>query len=254
MPHNRLHENVTMTPSAILHELTFATTLPKGALLAASRRRAEMVPLFLETIKNYTTPSATTRCQPTPLLFIFFLLAEWRETSAYRPLARLLRSPELFLIIDDAFDMILHRAIAAVFDGDPEPLYDMLLDPAVNQIACAKLLETVPMLVWSGEIQKDSAAAFLAKAFATYEPADEDFQLETCARIIGMLGFQNLKLLVRKAIALDHLPEYSLEEFEEDLAHAQAHPGQPRDDYNDYTPVTDAIEELSTWPCFSTNS
>jgi hypothetical protein len=56
-----------------------------------------------------------------------------------------------------------------------------------------------------------------------------------------MLGFPNLRLLVRKAIALDHLSEYSLKDFEEDLAYAQTHPGQPKDDYNNYAPVTDAV-------------
>jgi hypothetical protein len=75
--------------------------------------------------------------------------------------------------------------------------------------------------------------------------------LETCARLIGMLGFFKLKLLVRKAIALDHLSEYSLEDFEKDLVYAQARPGQPRDDYNNYTPVTDGIAELCNWSHFS---
>ena len=190
----------------------------------------------------------------TLFLFILYLFAEWREKSAYRPLARLLRSPEFFLFFDETFEPILHRAMAAVFDGDPGPLYDVVLDPGVNQFTSSTVLEAIAMVVWSGEIQKDSASGFLAQAFGTFDPEDEYYLLDACARLVGMLGLFNLKLLVTKAIVQDHLSEYSLEEFEEDLAYAQAHPGQPRNDYNNYAPVTDAISELSAWPCYATVS
>jgi hypothetical protein len=53
-------------------------------LIAASERRAEMLPLFLAEIDRYLAGDAAERSKPTPLLFIFHLLGEWRETSAYR--------------------------------------------------------------------------------------------------------------------------------------------------------------------------
>ncbi|WOJ91804.1 DUF1186 domain-containing protein (plasmid) [Methylocapsa polymorpha] len=221
------------------------------ALSDARHRRAEMVPLFLATIEKYLAPTASAPEDPTFFLYILYLLAEWREKSAYRPLAHLLRSSAFFLFFDETFEPILHRAIAAVFDGDPEPLYEVALDPGVNQFTSAAVLEAIAMLVWSREIQTDSISGFLAQAFGTFDPEDEYYLLDACARLVGMLGLFNLKLLVRKAIAQDHLSEYSLEEFEEDLAYAKAHPGQPRNDYNNYAPVTDAISEISAWPCYA---
>ena len=80
-----------MDAGEILDQLTHAEGLPKAALQAASAQRAEMVPVFLDEIASYLALNLTDRAKPTPLFFIFHLLGEWREKSAYRPLARLLR-------------------------------------------------------------------------------------------------------------------------------------------------------------------
>src|ERR1700739_1017640 len=82
-----------MDAEAILHELTYPEGLPREALQAASAHRAEMVPRFLEVIDDYLRRESATGASPTPLFFIFHLLGEWREKTAYRPLARLLRLP-----------------------------------------------------------------------------------------------------------------------------------------------------------------
>ena len=80
-----------MDVGKILHELTYAEGLPKEALKAASAQRAEMVPLFVQEIEKFLALDPGARAKSTPLFFIFHLLGEWREKSAYRPLARLLR-------------------------------------------------------------------------------------------------------------------------------------------------------------------
>jgi hypothetical protein len=50
---------------------------------------------------------------------MFHLLGEWRETSAYPVLARLLRLPgeDMDEILGDAVTKTSHRVMAAVFDG-----------------------------------------------------------------------------------------------------------------------------------------
>ena len=92
---------------------------------AASAQRVEMLPLFLEEIEYYLALEPAARAKRTPLFFIFHLLGEWREKAAYRPLARLLRLPrrEIDRIFGDGITTTSHRVIAAVFDGDSQPLY-----------------------------------------------------------------------------------------------------------------------------------
>src|ERR1700716_2099436 len=80
-----------MDAADILDQLTHAEGLPKAALQAASAHRAELVPVFLHEIDSYLALESTNRAKPTPRFFIFHLLGEWREKTAYRPLTRLLR-------------------------------------------------------------------------------------------------------------------------------------------------------------------
>ena len=131
-----LTEPAAMEAGKILHELTYAEGLPTEALRAASDQRAEMLPLFLdEEIETYLALEPAARVMPTPLFFIFHLLGEWREKAAYRPLARLLSLPaaEVDRIFGDGITTTSHRVMAAVFDGDPQPLYDIILDPNAEE-------------------------------------------------------------------------------------------------------------------------
>jgi uncharacterized protein len=152
-----------MDAAEILNQLTHADGLPKAALQAATARRADMVPVFLQEIDSYLALGPADRAKPTPLFFIFHLLGEWREKSAYRPLARLLRSPahEVDAILGDAITSTSHRVMAAVFDGDPQPLYDIIVDRNAEQFIRSRMCETLAMLVLRGELDRDVVRRFL---------------------------------------------------------------------------------------------
>src|SRR6476660_8044170 len=136
-------EQIAMNAGKILHQLTYVEGLPTEALKAASDQRVEMVPLFVQEIENFLALDPGARAKSTPLFFIFHLLGEWREKSAYRPLARLLRLPgrEVDAIFGDGITTTSHRVMAAVFDGDPEPLYDIILDPNAEEFIRAGMCE-----------------------------------------------------------------------------------------------------------------
>jgi uncharacterized protein len=88
-----------------------------------------MVPVFLREIDFYLALEPADRAR-TPLFFVFHLLGEWREKAAYRSLTRMLRcaAHEVEAILGDAITSTTHRVMAAVFDGDAQPLYDIILD------------------------------------------------------------------------------------------------------------------------------
>jgi len=81
-----------MDAARILDRLADRPGLPVEALRAAGADRASAVPIFLDAIEQILAPSGTP-IPPDAIFFVFHLLGEWREKSAYRPLARLLRSP-----------------------------------------------------------------------------------------------------------------------------------------------------------------
>jgi hypothetical protein len=245
-----------MDAAKILHELTYAEGLPREALKAASVQRGEMVSLFLEEIETYLALEPAGRAKPTPLFFIFHLLGEWREKAAYRALARLLRLPrrDVDAIFGDGITTTSHRVMASVFDGDPEPLYDIILDPNAEQFIRAGMCEALAMVTVRGELDRAVAGRFLRDAFMELQPQRQNYVWVGWQSAIAMLGMSDLKVLVKKAFDRGFIDSHVLgfDHFEEDLRRAMEHPGEPRrpDDHDD-TPFGDTVEELSGWYCFS---
>lgn len=245
-----------MDAAEILDHLTRADGLPKAALQAATARRAEMVPVFLQEIDSYLALDPVDRAKPTPLFFIFHLFAEWREKSAYRPLARLLRcrEHELNAVLGDAITSTTHRVMAAVFDGDPQPLYDIILDRNAEQFARSRVCETLAMLVQRGELDRDAVGRFLRDSYMELQPQAECYVWQGWQSAIAMLGLTELAVLVKRAFDRGFIDRHWLgfEDFHADVEWAARHPEMVRTSQGDeYTLFGDTVEELSRWHGFS---
>jgi len=245
-----------MDTGAILRELTHAEGLPKEALKAATAQRVEMLPLFLNEIEAYLALEPAARAKQTPLFFIFHLLGEWREKAAYRPLARLLRIPghEIEPIFGEAITTTSHRVMAAVFDGDPEPLYDIILDRNAEEFIRSSMCEALAMVAVRGELDRALAGRFLRDAFMDLLPQAQNFVWAGWQSAIALLGMRDLKILVKKAFDRGFIDSHVLafDHFEQDLRQGIERPGEPsRPDDHEYTLFGDTIEELSGWYCFT---
>ena len=98
-----------MDPAQVIEELGDAGRLPVEAIRAAQANRETMVPAFLRTLDDFLSLEGPVN--PDALFFIFHLLGEWREKSAYWPLAVFLRLPPD--VLDSILgDGITRRAIA----------------------------------------------------------------------------------------------------------------------------------------------
>jgi hypothetical protein len=78
-------------------------------------------------------------------------------------LAVFLRLPRDILdtILGDAITVTSHRVMAAVFDGDPAPLHEIIRDPEADEFVRAKMCQTIAMLTRRGDLPRDATAAFL---------------------------------------------------------------------------------------------
>jgi hypothetical protein len=244
-----------MDAAKILDQLTHAEGLPKAALQAASEQRAEIIPIFLREIDSFLALAPAERAKPTPLFFIFHLLGEWREKAAYRPLARLLRCPghEVDAILGDAITSTTHRVMAAVFDGDPQPLFEIILDANAEQFVRSRMCETLAMLVLRGELDRAVTARFLRDAFMDLQPQAECFVWQGWQSAIAMLGLSELKILVKRAFDRGFIDRHCLGfgDFERDLEWAVKRPGQLRHQRGDlFSLFGNTVDELSRWHGF----
>jgi hypothetical protein len=242
-----------MDAAEILRALRDARELPRAALVAATERRAEMTPLLLRELEAFlAAPTDLTRASS--VFFLFHLFGEWRETSAYRPLAHLLRlSPEVLdEVLGDAVDLTAHRVMAAVFDGNPSPLFEIVHDADAHEFARCAACEAVAMLALRGEIEKPVAERFLHDAFMRIEPQGQNFVWWGWQAAIAALGLTDLRGRVAMAFARGFIDRRVMRfsEFEGDLEHAIQHPSDPwlgGGDARKFTLFGSTVEELATW-------
>jgi hypothetical protein len=245
-----------MDATEILDQLTHAESLPKAALEAASAQRAEMLSIFLHEIDSYLSLTADDRAKPSPLFFIFHLLGEWREKAAYHLLAQLLRRPgdEVEAVLGGAITMTTHRVMAAVFDGDPRPLYEIIHDPDADQFVRSRMCETLAMAALQGDLERAVVAGFLRDAFVELQPQAQCFVWQGWQSAITMLGLSELKILVKRIFDIGFIDPQCLgyEDFQRNLEWAIKRPGEPRHRGDkQFTLFGNTVDELSGWYCFS---
>jgi hypothetical protein len=247
-----------MDPAQIVQSLNVRNRIPVEAIHAADADRPAAVAAFLHAIDLHMSPGGT----PIPvdaLFFMFHLLGEWREKSAYRPLARLLRRPPDEIRSIFGTGETLHRVMAAVFDGDPEPLYEIIRDRTANDIVRLGMCEAIAMVTLRGELPRAEAERFLRACYSELEPQQGDAVWVGWQSAIALLGLAELKPMVEQAFAREFIEGFwfEFEDFEQDLQESidqesiDDPTGSPRASCGNYTLFGNTIEEFSDWYCFS---
>jgi hypothetical protein len=237
----------------ILDRLAHAEGMPEDAILAARAQRAAVAPVLIDLVERYLAGEAAAEELEGALFYAFHLLGEWRETAAYRPLARLLMlaEGELEVVLGDAVAETTQRVMAAVFDGDPQPLYAVIEAEHADPFVRSRMLETLAMLAVSGRLARDEVARYLRDAFGRLRPHESNFVWFGWQSAIAALGLSELSGLVRKAFARGLIDpgEMRFADFAVDLRYARAHPATPwRSSVADeFAPFEDTIAKFASW-------
>jgi hypothetical protein len=206
-----------MDTTRILNELAMSESMPVEAIAAARADRAAVAPVFVRMVEQFAAGSDVENVDA--LFIVFHLLGEWREKSAYRPLAALLRLPtdEIDPILGDALVDNSHRVMAAVFDGDPEPLYEIIRDPEADEAARSRMCEALAMVTLRGELPREQTARFLRSCFYELEPQGPSYLWEGWQNAIALLGLVELKPVVKRVFERGFIDAAEFEDFEDEL-------------------------------------
>ena len=122
--------------------------LPRAALRAAGESREAMVPIFLDHIDRLLELDVEAAAGEHAFTFVYHLLAEWRETRAYRPMARLLRRDPAFVdaLFGDGLTECMARVMASLFDGDLEPMLEVARDEEADPFARGQMFDASVIL------------------------------------------------------------------------------------------------------------
>jgi len=245
-----------MTPAEIMAALEASGPLPREALEAAGQSREEMVPVFLDYIGKLQSAGIDDLEGMDAFVFMFFLLAEWRETQAYRPLATLLRRDPEFLdaLLGDSITEASARVMAGVFDGDLRPLFDILLDDAADGFVRGEMFDTLVIVALENPDLRPQITQFLVDFFDLTGTVTGEEVWWAWAECIAALGLANMDTAVRAVFDSGLItPDHSrIEDFTERLQ-ATLDAGRPDwfTSLSSNTLITDTIAELEPWYCFT---
>ena len=140
-------------------------TQPREALALADTHRAELAPPLVALLEALAVDPAPAKADGYVLhLYAMLLLAAWRDTRAYQPLAALGHLDEAS--IDEVFGQLVHdsygRALASCCDGDIAPLTRLADNDAASLWSRAAALEALTLAALAGRAARGPVVDFLA--------------------------------------------------------------------------------------------
>jgi len=133
---------------------------PVKAVEAAIAQREEVTPALLQIIEHATAPPAewARDSRVFSTVFALFLLGQFREQAAYRPIVRLAQCAPRHAdeIIGDFITYGLSNCLASVFDGDCEPIHELIKNPNAEEFARAAGVSALKNLVLADVLDRTS--------------------------------------------------------------------------------------------------
>lgn len=243
-------DQAPMTVAEILNELELYTgRFPKRAMQQAVEQREAITPGLLRVLDEVASDPETfaQRDDYMLLLFAMFLLAQFREKRAYRPIVTIFSTPGEVpeRLAGDTVTEGLKQVLGSVYDGDPGPLHRLIEDATVDEYVRAAAIETFVVLWASGQIGREAVVAYYRSLFHGKLARSDSSVWSWLVSAVADLRAHELLDEVRQAFA-DGLVEWGivdLDGIERDLASA----AQP---LRGCHLITDAVAEMDAWACF----
>lgn len=245
-----------MTPAEILRELARNDIFPKEAMAAATAQRHIMAPIFVDLLSriSHQHSGAMRDADIAALIPVAYLLGQWREPDAYRPLLRLMRRPTrtLDLTLGDAVTESAFRLIAGTFDGDLDPLFEAIMDLRADDFARSAMMSALVLLADLHPMRRPAIESFIRSFHDRQTKAPADL-LIGWTDAVADLGLEDMTEAVREVFEKGLIPKdyCSFSHFTAELEATRAAGGIPANRRYSQGLIENAIEELSRWYCYS---
>lgn len=245
----------TRSPEQILEELAqTGDHQPLAALASADAHREALTEPLLQVIeRGLGDPEGLPEGEATLFSYATYLFAKWRETRAYPLFVRWLSLPgeEAFAIGGDTVTQDGNRFLAAVFDGDWEPIKGLILNREANEFCRGQAVSSLALLAVWAEVPRDEAEAYYSWL------ADEGLEREgsfvwaelasSCADMEALTVFPAL----RKAYESKFIDPTIMDPSELDDVEAGPRGKWIEEQRAWHPPIDDVAEATAWWQCFS---
>jgi hypothetical protein len=154
----------TLTPAEIVADLSAGTALPFRALESADGHRDVLVEPLLRAIDTaLANPSGASPEESRLFSYALYLLARWRETRAYPYVVRWLSLPGEgpFDVAGDIVTEDGGRILAAVCDGNLEPIKALVVDRSANEYGRGAGVQALTLLAAWAEVPREAIITIL---------------------------------------------------------------------------------------------
>jgi hypothetical protein len=245
------------TTDAILDAFaTAGSALPRDALRQARENWPEVGSRLLSMLEDVANGAELTDRGGDILFFGIYLMAERRETRAFRPLCILAANAErIEAILGDGITEDLDAILVRTFDGDLVPLRALIENADADEYVRCAALEALSVLTVTGRLDRDDTERYLRDLHATLQPQGESFVWVGWQQAVALLGYDELVPLVEDAFARGGIGEdiMSVEDFRQDF-HAAKTAAEPLKAFRSTTSDPDILDDiearLSSWYYF----
>lgn len=214
-----------------LYDVASEEALPELAVAVCTARIEEAGPALCALLERAAEGADLSDHEATLLFRGLIILGGARYQSAFKPIVRLLRRPQVEVdsLLGDAITENLSGVVAGVFDGDVDALFGLVEDRAIDEFIRGAFLQAATFLTWDSRIETDRMRRFLERFHEERLADRHDYVWIAWLDAIALLGLRDLAPLVHHAWDED-LPTPKVlnrEDFEKDLAEAESAPRDP---------------------------
>jgi len=243
------------SPTELLARLDYTepASFPKAALKEIIARRDEMIPHLISILESAHANPAEYLEGPQVMFptYAAYLLAQFRDTRAYRPLLALLNLEgnlaEQFF--GDSLTEDIHNILACVFDGDETPLRALIENPLANEYARAcGGLHTYASLIHTDRIAAAEVERYFHDLLDHKLGREHSHAWNKLCTLSADLGFASLLPLIDRAFD-EGLCDQFFDRFE-NIEERITSGGSPRWSRS-CKPIDDVVATMETWACFN---
>ena len=237
-------------------ELDNARGLPKDTIHECISRKDELAPVFVNILKQVLTGQFSADQHQGSLFFIIHMLGEMEEKMAFPVLLDLLENDYDMMdeLLDDGITESLPGVLISTYDGNPEPLYQIMNDHDHDETRTRITFDVWRWLVASGKIDREEARKYLVSYHEEIQPRGEHHTWAIWVETVAHLGFDCFAAQARENLQKNKVPYFylNLADFDEMLAEAQKSEKLTENLEKWYGgPFSDTIGTLSKWHGFS---
>ena len=224
---------------------------PKVVLGKMIERLDEMLPALLGALERFVkAPDHFDEDRDwLTLTAAAYLLAQARETRAFKPLVASLSLPhdQVRQLWDEMIADSMGRILASVYDGDESALRSLIENPAIEEyVRGSTAIHCLEALVEAGRISRDDLERYYGELLESKLEKSPSLVWDSVCLSIANHGFVKLLPAVERAFA-GELCDPAFNRLE-DIVASLGKTGEPRN-FN-VALINDTIAEFDGWACF----